>query len=669
MEIIDNNLIEELENIIQSVLSKHDDFNYYEIEEICQDFLDEQPKKIKEATKLKRLKKYIIKEFELEDCGRDVSMKHLIHMIHTDSQWGVSSKHLVHTTQMDSQWDVSSKHLYNLETIPKYLFEWKSKIASNLIHIKNLTANIWLTELFEWANLKINKTDKVALIWKNGCGKTTLLKLIIWKKIPQLEWDINIQLAPDVKIWYLSQDLFWQDENNTLYQEMMQIFPKITEKVERLDRLKEDISLFQRESPQGEGLEHKYTKEITELNQSLAEEEWFQKYELQKDILKYFWFSEEQMQQNVLSLSGWEQTKVQIAKFLIQEVDLLILDEPTNHLDIEGIIFLEKFCQNWKKAIISISHDVRFIDNSSERIVEIGQKKIINYTGKYSDFLNQKQAQYDKELKDYNDQKKELKITQDYIDRFRANSAKASSVQSRIKAMAKIEILTEPINEKEVRFISLESTKRLPEIIMKLRNIQAGYSFPLITLPEEIDVHKSDKIWIIWANWTGKTTLLRTILWDLKALEWEATINETIKIWSFAQILEELDLENSVIWELWKTHNNEQEIRKILWGLLIKWDKVNQRISSLSGWERAKVWLTKMLLEKPDIIVMDEPTNHLDLHSKEVIKKMLDWFNGTTLIVSHDRDLLENVSNKIWLIRNKELEIFDEVEEGIREVY
>ncbi len=637
MEIIDSFLEDELERIIQSVLDKHDDFNYYEIEEICHDFLDEIPKKIKDVTKLKRLEKYIRKEFELDNTE-------------------VGSTGLLTLQDSDTK-------KYSLESIPKYLFEWKSKIQSSLISIKNLTRNIGLTDLFHDAELQINKTDKVALIWKNGCWKTTLLKIIIWKETTQMEWDGSVLLAPWLSIWYLSQDLFWQSEDNTLSEEMLQVFPEITQKINRLSQIKNPPSLQERE------LEGGVDEEIADLNQELAEDDGFRKYELQKNILKYFWISDEQMAQNVMSLSGWEQTKVQIAKFLIQEVDLLILDEPTNHLDIEWIIFLEKFCQNWKKALVSISHDIKFIDNSSERIVEIYQKKIHNYTWKYIDFLEQKEAKYNKEMKDFKDQQKELKTTEEYINRFRANSAKASSVQSRIKALEKITVLEEPLNDKTVQFISINSEKRLPEIIMRLHNVQVGYTFPLIILPEEIEVHKSEKIWIIWANGTWKTTLLKTILWDLKALAWESSINETIKIWSFAQILEELDLENSIINELGKSHNNEQDIRKILWGLLIQWEKVNQKISSLSGWERAKVWLTKMLLQKPDIIVMDEPTNHLDLHSKQVIKKMLHWFNGTTLIVSHDRDLLENVSNKIWLIRNKQLEIYDEVEEGIAEVY
>jgi ATP-binding cassette subfamily F protein 3 len=217
--------------------------------------------------------------------------------------------------------------------------------------------------------------------------------------------------------------------------------------------------------------------------------------------------------------------------------------------------------------------------------------------------------------------------------------------------------------------ISINTDKRLPEIIMKLEKIEVWYDYPIVSLPEHIEVYKSDKIWIIWANWAGKSTLLKTILWELKPLDWIADINETIKIGSYSQVLEDLNSEISIIAELWKDYENETEIRTILWWLLITWDKVEQKISTLSGWERAKVALTKMLLVKPHIIVMDEPTNHLDLHSKEVIKKMLEWFNWTTIIVSHDRDLLESVSNKVWLIKDKVLSIYNEPEKGFEEVF
>lgn len=604
--------------IINKVLEQHDDFSYEEIEEMCQDYYDEIPKKIKEETKLKRINKYIISEFELENSS-------------------VNQK--------------SNNKEYSLETIPKYLFEWKTKIASSLINIKNLYKNIEQTYLFDDANLKVNKQDKIALIWKNGCWKTTLLKMIIGKE-EITDWTIDI--APWVKIWYLSQDLFWKSEKNTLREEMMELFPEINQKINRLNEINSNPDFWE---------------ETEKLNKELIEVDWFKKHILQTEILKYFWFSEEQMDFNVLQLSGWEQTKVQIAKFLIQEVDLLILDEPTNHLDINGIIFLEKFCNNWGKAILSISHDVRFINNTSSKIAEISNKKINNYPWNYEEYLIEKQARFDTQMKNYTNQKKEIEKEMDYINRFRANSAKATSVQSRIKALAKVEILTKPENESVVKIISINTDKRLPEIIMKLEKIEVWYNYPIVSLPEHIEVYKSDKIWIIWANWAGKSTLLKTILWELKPLDWIADINETIKIGSYSQVLEDLNPEISIIEELWKDYENETEIRTILWWLLITWDKVEQKISTLSGWERAKVALTKMLLVKPHIIVMDEPTNHLDLHSKEVIKKMLEWFNWTTIIVSHDRDLLESVSNKVWLIKDKVLSVYNEPEKGFEEVF
>ncbi len=630
MEEVDIYTKQEIEKIIWEVLKKHqDDFNYYEVEEICQDFLDEIPSKIKNTTKIKRLKKYINKEFELETINIPIY------------------------NTINNNWDTINRQFYNLENIPKYLFEWKVKISSTLINIQNLTKYIEQTHLFEQATLKINKKDKIALIWKNGCGKTTLLKMIIGKE-ENIDWNWKIELAPWITIWYLSQDLFWKSDKNTLKQEMLEVFSEITQKINRYNKIKNNLDLWE---------------EANTLNLELLEIDWYKKYEIQLEILKYFGFSDEQMNFNVLQLSGWEQTKVQIAKFLIMQVDLLILDEPTNHLDIEWIIFLEKFCKNWKKAILSISHDIRFINNTSDKIAEISWKKINNYPWNYEIYLEQKQDRFNKKMKDYTNQQKELDITQSYINRFRANSSKATSVQSRIKQMAKINVLDKPENESIVKAISINSNKRLPETIMKLENIEVWYNVTIVALPELLEVKKIDKIWIIWANWSGKSTLLKTILWELKPLNWIAQINETIEIWSYSQVLEDLNPEISIIKELWANFENETKIRQILWWLLIKWDKVDQKISTLSGWEKAKVALTKMLLTSPDIIIMDEPTNHLDLHSKEVIKKMLDWFNWTTIIVSHDRDLLESVSNKIWLIRDKKMEVFDEVEKWIKEVY
>lgn len=610
-----------LEKIIQNVIDHHPDFSYEDVYEICQEFLHEQPAKIKEETKLKRLNKFLEKEFELNKADLTTSLE---------------------TKQ------------YSLDTIPKYLFSGKAEIQSSLIQINNLHKNIERTHLFEWANFQINKSDKIALIGKNWAGKTSLLKMILKtdEEFTPDQWEIFI--APWVKIWYLSQDIFWENINKTLQEEMDNIFPEINEKIFRLQEIQEDWEKWE---------------EIEQINKYLAEIDGFRKFELQKDILKYFWFSQEQMWFKISQLSGWEQTKVQIAKFLIQDVDLLILDEPTNHLDINGILFLEKFCTSWQKAILSISHDIRFINNTSNSIAEISQKKIQKYPGNYELYLQEKQANFDKLERDYNNQQKDLKKTQDYIDRFRANSAKASSVQSRIKAMDKVEVLEKPENETLVKDIHVEIDKRLPEVVMKISDVVIWYDYPLVHLPEYLEVKKSDKIWIIWENWAWKTTFLKTLLWELKLLDGSIEINETLKIGSYSQVLEDLDPNKNILEELLADFQDETKIRNMLGGLLIIWDKVEQKISTLSWWERAKVALTKMLLVKPHVIIMDEPTNHLDIHSKQVIKKMLQEFEGTTMIVSHDRDILEAISNKIWLVKSGFLNEYKEMERAFMEIW
>jgi ATP-binding cassette, subfamily F, member 3 len=605
-------------SLITRVITAHPDFTYDEVAEVCQDYMDSMAsEKIKEETKMKRLVKYIEKEFELGE----------------------------------SKIDKISNKIYTLESIPEYLFNSESRIVSALVSITGLVKNIEQTELFADAEMIITRRDKVSLIGKNGAGKTTLLKMIIGR-----EWEYKgtIEKATGLKVGYLSQDLFWQDTANTLRAEMLMVFPDITERIDRLAEIEWDDEQWE---------------ETDAIKSYLRDHDGYRRYDLQTDILRYFGFTDAMLDQHVLSLSGGEQTKVQIAKFLITEVDLLILDEPTNHLDIEGIIFLERFCKIWKKAILSISHDVRFIDNTSDRIVEISGKKLNNYQGKYADYLIEKQARYDRQLRAHTLQKKEIEEQEAWINRFRYTPSKSNSVQSRIKQVDKIERIDKPEGETTVRGITITAGKRLPEKIITITDLAVGYKTPLITTHGELVVRKDDKIGIIGRNGAGKTTLLKTILGELAALSGTVTANPDLIIGSYSQVLADLDGSASIITELSRNYSNEGEIRAMLGGLLITGDKVDQTIQTLSGGERAKVALTKMLLTHPHVIIMDEPTNHLDLHSKEVIKNMLESFDGTSLIVSHDRDLLEHISNRVWLIQEWVLRTFDNPEKGFALVF
>lgn len=606
-----------LHDVILRVCEAHADFTYEEVELFCNSFLATITEKIKEETKMKRLMKYLEKEFDIENT-------------------------LANTKTYTAR---------TIDTLPKSLLQAKPTIASRLIKITDLSKSIKHTELFDHANLQINREDKLALIGKNGSGKTTLLKMLVGIDD---DYDGEIDRAAGLKIGYLTQDLFWKDKKNTLREEMLQVFPDITERINRLHEIEGN---------------HEHRDEIRDIKEYLETRDGYNLHDLQLKILTYFWFDESYLDRIVTQLSGGEQMKVQIAKFIIQEVDILILDEPTNHLDIEGIVFLEHFCRLWKKAIVSISHDVTFINNTCQKIVEISDKNLHIYTGNYDAYVIEKQKRYETQLKHYEVQEREIEKQEAYINRFRYKASTAASVQSRIKMLERMEKIPEPTTEAHVKPIILKTISHLPEKIMELKQLTAGYDSPIVSIPYDISITKHDKIGIIGRNGAGKTTFLKTILGEIKPLSGEVIKNQSLTIGSYSQVLADLDPEATVMNELTKWHGKYQEIRTMLGGLLIQNEKWHQAISTLSGGERAKVALTKMLLTRPHVIIMDEPTNHLDLHSKNAIETMLENFNGVSIIVSHDRHLLSETSTVFWLIQDGQLRMFHEAESAWRYIW
>ncbi len=616
-----------IDDLIAKVLETHPDFGFNELREVCDNFLNSLPKKCKkETTKHKLLNKYLIKEFELD--------------------WVCSKP--------------SAEKKYSLDNIPKYLYDWHFWWSYDLLDIRLISKFLWKTHLFDSVSTKISCNDKIALIWKNWSWKTTLLKMIVWLEDPD-DWEIN--LWKNVKIWYLTQELFWNNKENSLRDEMLTVFPEITKDTKRLEQI-EDMLLSEWNADYVE-----LNDEREEIVERFSHSDWYRRFELQTSILFYFWFTEQQLDLNVLQLSGWEQTKVQIAKFLIQEIDLLVLDEPTNHLDIEWIMFLERFCKFWNKWLLCISHDVKFINSISNEILEISWKKLHLYKWDYFHYLEKKQEKYDKQLKDHSLQQRHIEKQEKYIDRFRSKASKALWVQSRIKMLDKIERIDRPENESQVRDISLKSINRMPNLIVRLNDLQIWYDNVLINITWELEINKNQKVWIIGKNWIWKTTFLRTILWEIKSLSWDVYINESINVWSYSQVFDDINVDRTILEELLDDWLSQKEIRTMLWWLLISWEKVNQKISTLSGWEKAKVALTKMLLSGPQLIIMDEPTNHLDLHSKKVVKNMLDWFEWNVILVSHDRDILESIVDRVWVIKDGGIRDFSDLDKGFDEIY
>ena len=616
-----------LNEIIDQVYQLFPEFSREEISELCFDYLAQFNDKTKESTKEKSLKKYLTKEFGIE---------------------------------REEENEEKSQTFTSFSSIPRYLFSYTNKKnADYQITIKGLSKQLWSTILFDQAELRIKPDDKIALVGKNGAGKSTFLKILL---NPELADHGEIEMLKDTKIWFLSQDLLWENRERIVIDEMKTTFPKVTQTVERLDEIKhlletgewDPIALIQE---QGELIEWMITNEA------------YQKYDLQIEILKYFWFSNEQLHFPISKLSWGEQTKVQIAKFLLQDVDLLILDEPTNHLDIEGIMFIEKFCQMRNKALICISHDRKFLWSAFNKTIEIQNQKLELYYCGYEDFLKEKQKRAEIYLKNYTAQQKYLAQQERFIERFRYKSSKAAQVQSRIKMLDKMDVIQAPEELQTAHKPNLQVQRRLPETLIRISELSVGYGNQvLISLPRELEVTKTMKIGIIGKNGVWKTTLLKTLLGEIPALYWDVRIHEKIKIWFYSQIADDLDPQSTITQELVWPGVSYKEMMSYLWALQMEQEKAEQKIAILSGWERSKVALAKMLLAHPDIVVMDEPTNHLDLTSKDAIKEMLSGFNGVSIIVSHDRDFLESTCDLLRVIRDEKLTVFHSLDRGFEEI-
>ena len=476
---------------IQIVVDAHPEFSHQEISDLSNEYMDSLKKTMKESSKQKSLLSFLRKEFSVS----------------FDEEWAESLKE---ESEIVTWFKAFS-------SIPKQYFQSShTNVSDHLVRIQKLTKTIGTTELFDEADLNIKAGDHCSLIGKNGAGKSTLLKMIIGKD----GYDSgDIQITKGVTVGFLSQDLFRSSMDNTVEQEMLTTLPDVTKTMHRLHEIEKLVEEWSDDAVQ-------LLDEQWELIERMIHHDGYQKYSLQVEVLSYFGLTKKQLSLPVKKLSWGEQTKVQIAKFLIQEVDLLILDEPTNHLDIEGIMFLEKFCQSRKKTLICISHDKAFLNNVCQKVIEIDQKKLVLYHGDYDSYVVQKEKNRELQMKQYVNQQKYLKQQETFIERFRYKASRAAQVQSRIKQLDKIDTIEAPTEDSTPKKINLKVSERLPQQILQLHDLTVWYdqSSILIGLPPIVEVTKEMKIGVVWKNGIGKTTLLKTILGELPAGVWMSDI-------------------------------------------------------------------------------------------------------------------------------------------------
>ncbi len=516
--------------------------------------------------------------------------------------------------------------------------------APEMISINNLTFEIGSRALYDEANWHIKPGDKVGLIGANGTGKSTLLKLIVGEFAPTSG---TISMAKDLKLGYLNQDLLSYHSEKSILHVAMEAF-------ERQNQLHTEIENLLKK------LETDYSDEIlNKLSDKQTEFEALDGYSIEfkaHEILAGLGFSEEEQQRPLATFSGGWRMRVMLARILLQTPDILLLDEPTNHLDLPSIKWLETYLQAFDGAIVIVSHDRYFLDRIINKTVESRKGKLTLYAGNYSFYLEEKSLRGEIQSNQYKNQQAKIKQEERLIERFRSKASKAKMVQSRIKALDRMEKVDEVDDDNpEVNF-SFKFSKPSGRHVVTLENITKSY--PNVEILENTAglIEKGDKIALIGANGKGKSTLLRIVADADKEFEGSSNKGHNVSQTFFAQHqLEALHLENSILQELvtFAPKHTETELRSILGSFLFTGDDVFKKIKVLSGGEKSRVALAKALTADANFLVLDEPTNHLDMASVNILIQALQQYDGTFIVVSHDRYFLDNIANKIWYIENK----------------
>ena len=502
--------------------------------------------------------------------------------------------------------------------------------------ISNGSITLGGNTILEDINFQVNNNDRIGIVGRNGSGKTTLLRAITGEIELEDGYDLlKIEKIGNYKIGYIKQELN-RNLNITLLDYILEAFEDILNIAHELSLLEDNLT--------NEENIIKYNDLMDKFN-LMGGYSYKKEYEV---ALKKFGFKEEDKSKLLSEFSGGELTKISLVRLLLSKPDLLILDEPTNHLDINAIEWLESYLENYPKSLIVVSHDRMFLDNVCNVIYEIEYGSLKRYNGNYSYFVKEKENNYQKQLKDYEEQQKEIKRLQAIADRFRYKPTKAGMAMAKLKQIERMIKIDKPVSENKRTFKrKVEFDKNSYHDVLKVKNLSIGYDKVLNTM--SFNVYRSDKLGIIGDNGIGKSTLLKTIMGFIPPLGGKYVFGPNVSIGYFSQNLDNLDNNNSIYDEIDHAFPkmSPNEIRTLLGSFEFSGDDVFKKIGSLSGGEKVRVSLCKILNSNPNVLILDEPTNHLDIISKNTIENILKDYNGSIIMVSHDRYLIKNVCNKL----------------------
>ncbi len=517
--------------------------------------------------------------------------------------------------------------------------------------ISNGSVTLSGNTILEDINFKVSDNEKIGIVGRNGSGKTTLLKAIIGEIDLENGYDdLKVESVGDYKVGYVKQNV----DNNL----NIKMIDYIVDAYSNLIDIEKSMKKLENKMISGydENIVNKY-------NDLISKYEYLGGYTYKKEYevaLKKFGFSESDKDKLLSEFSGGQLTKLSLVKLLLSKPDLLILDEPTNHLDINTIEWLEDYLKNYSKSIIIVSHDRMFLDNVCNVIYDIEYGTLKRYNGNYTYFVNKKHEDYIKQERDYETQQKEIKRLQAIADRFRYKPSKASMAMSKLKQIERMVKIDKPQKENNRTFkTNFSPNQESYRDVLKVKNLSIGYDKELSRVT--FNVERKDKLGIIGENGIGKSTLLKTIMGFISPLGGKYTFGDKVNIGYFSQQLDNIDPSKTIYEEIDNAFPSMSptEIRSLLGAFDFHGDEVFKNISSLSGGEKVRVSLCKILNSRPNVLILDEPTNHLDIINKNTIEKMLKEYNGTIIMVSHDRYLIKNVCTKLLVFNKDEVVLYN----------
>ena len=499
--------------------------------------------------------------------------------------------------------------------------------------------------LFDNINLQVDERDRIALVGKNGAGKSTLLKILVGEEEPTSG---EINKKKDISLSYLAQDSRFESEN-TIYDEMLHVFDDLRRTEKQLRQMELEMG-----EKSGEDLD-KLMSDYDRLSENFRQAGGFT-YETDiRAILNGFKFDESMWQMKIAELSGGQNTRLALAKMLLEKPNLLVLDEPTNHLDIETIAWLENYLVNYSGALIIVSHDRYFLDKVATITLDLTKHSLDRYVGNYSRFVELKEQKLATEAKNYEKQQKEIAALEDFVNRNLVRASTTKRAQSRRKQLEKMERLDKPEAGKKTANMTFQSEKMSGNVVLTVENAAVGYDGEVLSQPINLDLRKMNAVAIVGPNGIGKSTFIKSIVDQIPFIKGEKRFGANVEVGYYDQTQSKLTPSNTVLDELWNDFKltPEVEIRNRLGAFLFSGDDVKKSVGMLSGGEKARLLLAKLSMENNNFLILDEPTNHLDIDSKEVLENALIDFDGTLLFVSHDRYFINRVATHVLELSEK----------------